>query len=275
MIRFGPHVSIAGGIENAPKNAQKVGADIYQIFTRSPRGGPAKFGPDNIKKLKERNQEYGYEAFYIHTPYYINLASEKEKTRQNSIRIIAEELEAAEKMEAKYIMTHLGSAGDSSEEKALERIRQSVKQITQKTNAGKLLLEGSAGQGNTIGHTFEQLTYILKDADIGGICLDTAHVFEAGHDIKTKAGLEKTLQQFDDIIGLEQLKLWHCNDSATELDSRKDRHEHIGHGYIGKDGFRTILNHPKLQNFDFVLETPKDSYTDDIRNLKTLRQLTD
>lgn len=274
-MRFGPHTSIAGagGLENAPKNARKAGADIYQIFTRSPRGGPAKFAPQDIKNLKALNQQYGYDTFYIHAPYYLNLASPKSDTYQSSIRILIEELKAAEKLGARYVVTHLGSAKASSQKAALKKIIRALQAAGQKAPLSRLLLEHSAGQGETVGHKFSQLAAILDAASVGGICLDSAHLFAAGFNIKTKAGLDKTLQEFDKKIGFKRLKLWHLNDSKTELGSRKDRHQHIGQGYIGKAGFKNILAHPALQQFDFILETPKKSYKDDRANLRILRRL--
>ncbi len=276
-MKFGAHVSIAGGIDKAPERAYKVGCECFQIFTRSPRGGkPPALDKNLVDSFLSECNKYGFSAYYVHTPYYINLASASKDIRDSSIRIIEEELMRGSMLGVKYIMTHIGSAKDSRRSNAVKAVIEGLRQVLYKSSyKTKLLLENSAGQGATIGDTFEELADILQNVENPelGICLDTAHLFAAGYDIRTKSSLKNVINNLSSIIGLDKLKLLHGNDSKVDLGERKDRHEHIGDGQIGLKGFSNIVNHPYLKKLDLIVETPLEKIDDDIKNLNKLRRL--
>ncbi len=277
-MRFGVHISIAGGIENAPQRAKNVGAETFQIFSRPPRGGKPKITNDQAKSFRAQCKKYNFSSHYIHAPYYINLASKNNRIYFGSIGAIAEELEIADLLGTNFVITHIGSARDMKETEAISRVVKAVEKISQKISLEKLLFELSAGQGAIIGNTFEELAKIIEEAQknqlkIGGVCLDTCHLLASGYEIRTKEGIKKTLDDFDKILGINLLKVIHLNDSVFDLGSHKDRHEHIGKGKIEIEGFKAILSEPRLKNFDFILETPKESDQDDIYNLTILKEI--
>jgi deoxyribonuclease-4 len=276
-MRFGAHVSIAGGIEKAPERAHEAGCECFQMFTRSPRGGnPPPLDKKTVESFLTACSSYGFRDYYIHTPYYINLASEDKTVRSSSIAIIEEELRRGDMIGATYVMTHMGSSREIGSRKAIGRVVEGLKIVLKESNyRTKLLLENSAGQGRTIGDTFGELDEILQKVGNGelGVCLDTAHLLAAGYDIRTKSTLNNVVREFSSMIGLDRLKLLHGNDSKVRLGEKKDRHEHIGEGYIGLAGFRSIVNNPDLQCIDLIVETPLERIEDDIRNLNNLRDL--
>lgn len=270
-MRIGCHVSIAGGIINAPQRANDLGCEVFQIFTRSPQGGPApKIDDEVIKKFKEEMVKHGQKDFYVHAPYYINFASANEKTRTASVRVIREELERGSLIGAKCLMTHLGSSKDFSREEALKLVASGVKEITEGYKGStEFLLEISAGAGNVIGDTLEELEYIIdKDSRIG-VCLDSAHMFASGYDIKTEDGFSSTIKIIKETIGLDKVRVVHSNDSMIELGGKKDRHDHIGDGKIGIEGFKNLIK--AFPDIDFILETKPDKVVEDINKLKEIR----
>ena len=274
-MKFGAHVSIAGGINKVPERANKLGCECFQFFSRSPRGGkPPVLKDELVESFLNECNKYKISDYYIHTPYYINLCSEKKELRDSSITIIEEELQRGSLLGAKYIMTHLGSSKNTSRKKALTLIIESIQKIMDKSDfSTKLLLENTAGQGATVGDSFEELEEIfngIKGLDIG-ICIDTAHTFAAGYDIRTEEELNKTIDKISSTIGIENVKLFHGNDSKIDLGERKDRHEHIGKGKIGIDGFKNIIKHPIFKDINMIVETPPDKVGEDIRVLKNLR----
>jgi deoxyribonuclease-4 len=276
-MRFGAHVSIAGGIEKAPSRAYELGCECFQIFTRSPQGGnPPRLDKSVVEAFLKECSNYRFTDYYIHTPYFINLASREGQISSYSISLIKQEIERGSLILAKYVVTHLGSAKGSGKSEGLKRVIDGLKQIIDADrDSTKLLIEVSAGQGEVIGDRFEELAEILEktgDQDLG-VCLDTAHIFASGYDIRTKETVEKMIDEFSLIIGLDKLKLLHGNDSKVGLGERKDRHEHIGKGKIGIEGFRAIVNEPRLKYINLIIETPIDKVGDDIRNLKKLRGL--
>jgi len=273
---FGAHVSIAGGVFNAPANAAELGCEVFQIFTRSPQGGAApKLTKEILTKFSQEMEENNMARVYIHAPYFLNLASAKSTTRSSTARIVREDLERASLLGAKALMFHIGSARDVDQEQAedfvikgLDKIMDGYKGTTQ------LLIENSAGAGMVMGDSFEEIGRFIKEARRGneiGVCLDTQHSFASGYDLRDKDTLNATIKQFDKTIGLKHLSLLHANDSMTELGSHKDRHENIGDGLIGLAGFKALVNHPKLKNLDMILETP---YADGqvLKDLKTLKK---
>ena len=281
--RVGLHVSAAGGVQNAPENAKNLGAEVFQFFSRSPRGGPAPAISDaQAREFKEKCKQNGFES-YIHTPYYINFASKKKSLREAAPRIVREELLRGSLLGVKYVMTHLGSAkeyaGATTERtpnEALNATAEGILHIYAGTApfSTQLLLEISAGAGSVIGDTFEELAYILKRVgrkDVH-ICLDTCHMFASGYDLRTGEAIDTTMKEFRTRLGIAQLKLVHINDSKTGLREHKDRHEHIGKGAIGEEGFKALLRHNDFQKVNFVLETKHDTLIhDDLKFLKANR----
>jgi deoxyribonuclease-4 len=246
------------------------------MFTRSPRGGnPPKLDKGTVDKFLSNCEKYNLFDYYVHTPYFINFASENSEIRKSSIRIVKEELQRSDLLRVKYIMTHLGSSKGIDRSTALKRVADGVKEILDKTNTKtELLLENSAGQGETIGEKFEELAAILEQVDDNnlGICIDTAHLFAAGYDLRTEKSLNNLLAEFNKIVGIDRIKLIHGNDSKVGLAEKKDRHEHIGKGKIGTEGFESIVNNKHLTNLDMIVETPSEKVEDDVKTLISLRK---
>jgi len=288
-MNIGAHISAAYGVANAPLNAKEFGCECYQFFSRSPQGGLAKpLDESEIKKFKEYNKKFGFKNFYIHAPYFINLASTKNNVYHGSISVLHEELERGSVLGAKYLMTHLGSAKELGKKESLKKVIIGIEEILKDYHGStEFLIEISAGAGEIIGDTFEEINLIIQNSkaclelDSGlkiqnslGVCFDTAHAFESGYDLSSKSAVKKTFDEFDKIIGLKYLKLIHINDSKTALGSHIDRHEHLGFGKIGLEGFQAIVKEPRLKNIDLILETPTDKgIKKDIKLLKKLRDL--
>ncbi len=271
MKKIGCHVSIAGGIFNAPARAKELGCEVFQIFTRSPRGGKApELTPEVVAQFKSEMRTNNQGACYIHTPFYINFAAANNSIREASIRIVREELERGTLIGARYIMTHLGSSKGNTRNSSLDMVADAVRQILKGyKGTTELLLEISAGAGNIIGDTFEELAYIMdRSGTETGVCIDSAHMFASGYDIKTAAGMISTMKIISDTVGKGTIKLIHANDSKVDLGMRRDRHEHIGMGKIGREGFEHLMEH---FNLDFILETEHDRVKEDIQVLKQIR----
>lgn len=278
-MKIGCHVSIAGGIINAPQRAADLDCEVFQMFTRSPQGGSApKITAETQKEFKKKMKEYNQKECYIHAPYYINFASHNQKIREASIRVIREELERGSLIGAKYLMTHLGSARDIPRNEALKVTASGIQAVMDGYNGvTRFLLEISAGAGNVIGDTFEELHQILeyiKPRSVMiyhniGICLDSAHMFAGGYDIKTKDGFDLVVGIISKTVGLERIKLVHANDSMVGLGEHKDRHDHIGDGKIGIEGFKNLIK--VFPEVDFILETKPDKVAEDIKKLKEMR----
>jgi deoxyribonuclease-4 len=272
-MNIGCHVSIAEGIQNAPERASALGCEAMQIFTRSPQGGKASELTDEIvKEFKLQTKNYELRTVVVHTPYYINFASANNRIRYGSASVVRDELQRASLLGAKYVMTHLGSAGELSEKDATEKVVEMLKKsLDGYSGKAELLIENSAGAGKIIGATFSQIAEIIKKVDhakLVGICMDTQHSFASGYDWRD---FENTLKKIDGEIGIEKIKLIHANDSMTEFSSHKDRHEHIGKGEIGLAAFKNIVSFAKKNNIDIILETEHEEVAKDIGLLKNLR----
>jgi deoxyribonuclease IV len=277
-MRFGFHISIAGGFSKVVERAEIRGCETIQFFSRNPRGW--KYGSLDDGDVGEFRSSIKSSAIYpmtLHLPYLPNIASQKSKFYERSIDSIVTDLERAEQLGAHYLIIHIGHRGESSEDEAIDAVAQGIDQAFERVkNSVILLLENTAGQGSEIGSNFEQIKEIIgrvHDHKRMGICLDTAHAFEAGYDLSNTDGIERTLESFDQTIGLKRLHLLHLNDSKTPLGSRKDRHWHIGEGYIGLEGFRFLINHPLLRHLPGIMETPRNDTVEDLRNMKVIRNL--
>jgi len=255
-----------------------LGCETVQIFSTTPRGwGYKSMDKSEVKILKEGLKKYEIKPFVVHLPYLPNLASPDKKLYQKSKEALVEDLKRCGVLGAEYLVIHPGAYLEDTLEKGMERIIKAINYAFKKVkNQVILLLENTAGEGTEIGRTFKEISLLIKGIDDKkrvGVVLDTAHAFEGGYDISKKAGLEKALEELDKYIGLNRLHLLHLNDSQTPFASRKDRHWHIGEGYIGKEGFRRIINHPLLSKLPAIMETPRKSPQDDIKNMKIVRKL--
>ena len=278
MRRIGVHVSIAGKIWESLERAKALGCNTMQIFSRNPRGWQAsEFDPSDIEHFKKLKIDYDIAPVAVHIPYIINLATPIDGLYKKSIVAYMEDIARADALGAEYVVTHLGSHVGTGEDKGIRRFSEALNQIVNKADLKTMvLLENTAGSGSCIGYRFEHIERIIDELDHPervGVCLDTAHTFESGYDIKTKAGLEKTLKEFDKLVGLDKIKVVHFNDSLSTIGSHVDRHQHIGKGNIGLAAMKRIINHPGLRDAAFILETPKESDADDRRNIKIVKRL--
>jgi len=277
-MRFGFHISIAGGFSKVVERARVRGCETIQFFSRNPRGW--KYSPLNkneVELFRSSIQSSNLFPVFLHLPYLPNIAFLKSKYYKQSILSLVTDLQRADHLGAQYLIIHIGHRMGSTVDQAMEAVSQGIDQAFQKVkNNVILLLENTAGQGSEIGYTFEQIKKIIEgveENDRMGVCLDTAHSFEAGYDLSNKDGIEKTLQSFDQTIGLKKLHLLHLNDSKTPLGSRKDRHWHIGEGSIGLEGFRTLVNHPLIEHLPGIMETPRKDTVEDLKNMEVIRSL--
>ena len=271
-------MSIAGGIWNAPGHALTEGCETFQCFTRSPQGGATpKLTDEIIAKFKTEMAKVNMDNFYIHAPYYINLASLAGNIRYSSIRVLREELERGSALGAKYLMAHPGSYSGQSPEVAIIKVREAITKILDGYDGTcRFLIEISAGAGNILGDTFQEVANMISGIKghpgFGGVCFDTCHAFASGYDFRTLTDATAVLEQFDRIIGLEWLKLTHVNDSKVELGGHRDRHEHIGQGYIGRAGLAALLTTPTFSQLDWILETETDGRLEDVAVLREIRK---
>ncbi len=279
--KIGAHISAAGDVSQAPLRAASAGCECFQFFSRPPQGGPAKEITEKLATdFKSCSKQHDLES-YVHTPYYINLASAKNNIYFGSIKVIREELERGSLLGVKYVMAHMGSSKELGEKEGLKKAIEGLEQIMKGYKGStELLLEISAGAGAIIGDTFEELATMIHSAKLKkykiGICFDTAHAFASGYDLRDTKTVTATFKQFDKVIGKEKLKLIHANDSLAEFNSKKDRHAHIGAGKIGLEGFKAIVAYAKKLKINLILETPHDGHEDqalldDIKTLKDLR----
>lgn len=277
-MRLGFHISIAGGFSKLVARAQARGCETIQFFSRNPRGWKySSLDKKEVETFRSSIQSSGLFPIFLHMPYLPNIASQSSKFYNQSIDSIAIDLLRAEQLGAGYLIIHIGHRMESSEDQAIEAVSQGINQAFNRVkNSIILTLENTAGQGTEIGYTFEQIKKIIEkveEQDRIGVCLDTAHSFEAGYDLSKKDGIEWVLESFDKTISLKRLHLLHLNDSKTPLGSRKDRHWHIGEGYIGLEGFRYLINHPLLRHLPGIMETPRKDTVEDLKNMKVMRSL--
>ena len=277
-MRFGFQISIAGGFSKVAERAKRCGCETIQVFSSNPRIWELpSLNLWEIKKFKKESLDSSLFPLFVHISYLPNLASPQHSLYLKSIKALVKTMKRAETLGAEGLVIHLGNHLKSKKEEAIKRVAEGINEALYKVKGNlTLLLENTAGQGTEIGYKFSQIKEIIEkigDKERIGVCLDTAHAFEAGYDLSTKEGFNSTLNEFEKLIGLKRLRLIHLNDSKTPLASGKDRHEHIGKGYIGLSGFYNIVNHPQLINLPAIMETPKKKEEDDLRNMKVIREL--
>src|SRR5438309_6876410 len=280
VILLGAHMSIAGGVHMAIERGRSIKCTAIQMFVKNNMQWFARpLMPEEMRAFLDQRQRIELLSIFAHANYLINLAATNPQFHANSLRALAEELIRANQLELPFLVLHPGAHLGAGEEAGLEKIAESIDRVFRKIPRLKtrLALETTAGQGSCLGHTFEQIAYIIenvREPQRVCVCLDTAHVFAAGYDIGTEAAIKKTFREFDLRIGLDRLAAIHVNDSKTARGSRVDRHEHIGKGKIGLDAFRFIMRDRRFRKIPKVLETPKGKeLREDVANLKTLRSL--
>jgi deoxyribonuclease-4 len=272
------HVSMSGTIDQAADRAREIGCDTFQIFTRNPRGWKfKKLRPDETREFRRKIDSYGLKPVVAHMPYLPNLSSPRKSIYNKSVKSLTAELERCTILGIPYIVTHLGSHLGKGPDVGLERIVKAVNEAISKGNGNVMvLLENTAGTKNSMGSTFEEIERILDGLENKkrvGVCFDTAHGFAAGYDLRTAEKVKETIAKFDQVLGLRLLKVIHLNDCKGELGSCRDRHEHIGMGHIGEEGFRALLKHEALRDLPFIMETPIDDRRDEVGNIRKVREL--
>lgn len=273
---IGAHVSIAGGVQNAPGRAVEIGANALGIFTKNQRQWEAPpLTQDETTEFADELANAGIqpEQVLVHASYLINLANPDEQKRRKSVDALLNEAERVEKLGLIYLNFHPGSGlGEISEDESIERIATGVSEVIASTTTAVLVLENTAGQGNHVGYRFEHLAKIIDLAGNSnriGVCIDSCHAFAAGYELRTDEGYDQTIRQLIDMIGMDRLAGIHLNDSTSEFESRRDRHAGIGDGEIGLPGLRRLVEDDRIPDVPFILETPDPSrWADEIQGLR-------
>ena len=275
---LGAHISISGGIDQAPERARKLTCDCMQIFSKNQmqwKVRPLDLG--EAERFRAASKEFGIEETVIHDSYLINLGSPDKALLKRSREAFLEEMVRAKHLGVRYLIFHPGAHMGAGEQAGLKKIAESLNWARGEFGSGdvQMLLETTAGQGSVLGYSFEQLARIidyLDDQKNVGVCFDTCHSYAAGYDIRTEKGYKDTFDLFDDVLGLSYLKAMHINDSKERQGSRLDRHEQIGKGFIGLDGFRNFVNDDRWEKVPMVLETPagEKMYKQELKMLRSL-----
>ncbi len=279
MPLLGAHESVAGGLHLAFERIERVGGKALQIFTRNQRQWqPAELTVEEIELFRKAHDRCGGMPVASHASYLINLATGKKELLEKSVHGLALELTRCAQLGVPYVVLHPGSHGGDGVETGLERFTRGLDEAIERSAvAVQVLVETTAGQGTSLGSSFEELAYIVSNTKFPqslGVCVDTCHIFAAGYEFSTADGYEETFGALERLVGLDRIRFFHLNDSKKELSSRVDRHEHIGKGTIGLDGFKNLLNDKRFAGLPMTLETPKgDSLAEDRQNLEILRSL--
>jgi deoxyribonuclease-4 len=276
---IGVHVSISGSLCEALDRAKVLKCNALQIFSRNPRQWrQLELKSQEIEEFREKRRKYKIEKVVVHIQYLINLASPYKTLYRKSINAYVEDLKEADNLGAEFLVTHMGSHVDTNELAGIDRFSSAVNTIFEKTEGikTKLLLENTSGSGSWLGYKFVHHKMIynrVKQNERLGICLDTAHAFTAGYDVKTEVGLHSMLNEIDELVGIDKVEVIHFNDSKKEFSSHIDQHENIGKGKIGLAALQRIIKHSKLKDSVFILETPKMTKEDDEMNLATVKKM--
>lgn len=273
-------MSVAGGVVTAPARGLAIGADVIQIFSKqSTRWAGRALEEEEARAFREEIDRTGIRAVAVHAAYLINLGSANEGVRTRSLYALEDEAARAAMLGIPHLVLHPGSSGEDSEDEGVRRVGAALRTFGRFPEGVTLLLENTAGQGNTLGRTVDRIRRLHEAAgdppDVGA-CLDSAHLFAAGYDMASGDGWRRLVEEIDANGLLPLVRLWHLNDSKTPRGGRVDRHEHIGRGMIGLEGFRRIVTHPPFAEIPMILETPKDGEDEfemDIRNLAVLKKL--
>ena len=272
------HVSISGTIDQAADRARELGCDTFQMFTRNPRGWKyKKLDRGEVVEFKRKVESYNLTPVVAHMPYLPNLSSPKKLIYNKSVKSLSGELDRCGTLGIPYIVTHLGSHLGEGSDVGLEKIVAAINRaLSENPNDVMLLLENTAGTKNSMGSSFEDIKRILdrvENRERVGVCFDTAHAYAAGYDLHSPRGVDDTLGKFNSVLSFSILKVIHLNDSQVGLGSGRDRHEHIGLGYIGEQGFRALFKHEAVRNLPFIMETPIDERGDEKEEMRRVREL--
>jgi len=275
MKYIGAHVSASGGVDNAPLNANAIGARAFALFTKNQRqwfSNPLSLA--SIKLFRDNCEKHDYKPFQIlpHDSYLINIGHPDATQLEKSRVAFLDEMQRCEQLGLDRLNFHPGSHLKAiSEEECLTRIAESINIVLDKTKGVSAVIENTAGQGSNVGYKFEQIRFIIdkvNDKSRVGVCIDTCHAFTSGYDVKTPEGFKETFDKFSEIIGFQYLKGLHLNDSKKELGTRVDRHDNIGKGFLGEEVFRLVVNDPRFDNMPLILETPEESlWEEEIKKL--------
>jgi deoxyribonuclease-4 len=273
-MKIGAHVSVAGGVDNAVERQLDVGGNCGQIFTTSPQvWQQPEIEEEEATRFREETAESLEGPWLIHASYLVNLATPKDDLREKSIGSMQAEVDAAARLGIEYVNVHLGAHTGAGVERGLDNAASALDELEIPSEV-QVLVESDAGSGTKLGGEFEHLAAVLDRSDQElGVCLDTAHAFSAGYDLSTPTAVEETIEEFDDVVGLEALEAVHLNDSKHECGTNKDEHAHVGEGLIGSEGMEAILRHPELETIPFVLETPEEDGKDFAWNVERSREL--
>jgi Endonuclease IV (EC 3.1.21.-) len=273
-FRVGAHTSIAGGADNAVDEQVEHGGNCGQIFSHSPQVWQnPDIGDDEADRFREASATNGVGPWVIHSSYLVNLCTPKDDLRAKSIDSMQREVEAAAKLNVDYVNVHLGAHTGAGVEQGLANAASAIDELDVPDGV-TVLVESDAGSGTKLGDEFEHLATIRDETTTRvEFCLDTAHLFAAGYDLSTPEGVDETVTQFEEIVGLEYLSCLHLNDSKHACGTNKDEHAHVGEGFIGVDGMRRIVNHPALRDLPYVLETPTEDGKDFAWNIERVREL--
>jgi len=279
--RIGIHTSTAGGVELAAERAYRLGANTFQIFSSSPRQwAPYTISQAQCEAMRNLREKHGIGPLVIHASYLVNLASVTPQFHRNSVRAFRGELTRALALGAEFVVLHPGSFRGRSRDEGLELVAGSIAEAArglelEKTNF-KILIENTAGAEFSLGGSFEQVGQLLdrlKTVCPVGACIDTCHTHVSGYDVVSESGWKETMEKLEATVGLANVAVWHCNDSKDPRGSRRDRHEHIGKGTIGRDAFRRLLNDARTEHAAFIAETPIDEPGDDLENVAVLKAM--
>ena len=275
---LGAHRSTAGGVWKAAESGREIGCDAIQVFTRAPQQWSAKpLDSDDRQRFRQACRDCGISAVLAHDIYLTNLATSRADIREKSIASFKDEIARCEVLGIPWLVTHCGAHDETGEQAGTARVGDALKECLDSaaTDSVTVLLEGTAGQGSALGWRFEQLAQLLTETarpERTGICLDTCHMFAAGYDIRTTAAYEEVMRAFDDTVGIERLRAVHANDAKKPLGSRVDRHERLGEGQIGREGFSLLINDPRMADIPIVVETPDlDRHKEDLEFLRGLK----
>ena len=274
MLDIGAHTSIAGGVHNAVEEQLEYGGTCGQIFTHSPQvWQDPDIGEGEAERFREASAEGDVGPWVIHSSYLVNLCTPKDDLRQKSIDSMQAEVDAAAKLSIPYVNVHLGAHTGAGVGDGLDNAASALEELDVPDGV-TVLIESDAGSGTKLGGTFEELAGVLERCSLElDVCLDTAHMFAAGYDLSTPEGVDDTVAEFDEVVGLERLECVHLNDSKHDCGTNKDEHAHLGEGKIGEEGMRAFINHDAVEGVPFVLETPTEDGRSYAWNIERAREL--
>jgi deoxyribonuclease-4 len=274
MLDIGAHTSIAGGVHNAVEEQLEYDGTCGQIFTHSPQvWQDPNVGDEEAERFREISVEHDVGPWVVHSSYLVNLCTPKDDLREKSIDSMQKELDAAAKLSIPYVNVHLGAHTGAGVEGGLDNAASALEALDVPDGV-TVLVESDAGGGTKLGSTFEELAGVLERCSLNlDVCLDTAHMFAAGYDLSTPAGVDETFAEFDEVVGLEHLECVHLNDSKHDCGTNKDEHAHVGEGKIGDEGMRAFVNHDAVEGVPFVLETPTEDGKSYAWNVERVREL--